>query len=186
MAIELLNLIPGHKVVHRVHHDLESFYWVLVWIVLRHTKHTHPEGKDACRVTFPADEEHHAQAKKQNWLLGPPCEVEGNRPLTALLANLRDLVCKSVFAGALLTHETVLHAFELARARDDWPEEDAASPFAPVDTSKLAPDTGLPSMSMTTPAASGPKRQKEVELEEEEEEEARSERPRKRAKTRRA
>ena len=190
MAIELLDLIPGQKVVHRVHHDLESFYWVLVWIVLRHTKHTHPKGADACRSTFPPDNENDARAHKQSWFHDPQLEVEGNGPLTALLANLHELVRKRVFDGALLTHETMLHAFELALARKDWPTGDAAIPFTPVDTSKLAPamnapDTGLPSMSMTTPAASGSKRQQEAELEEEAEEEARSERPRKRAKTRR-
>ena len=37
MALELLEHHEG-TIVRRYRHDLESFYWLLIWLILRHTK----------------------------------------------------------------------------------------------------------------------------------------------------
>ena len=126
--------------VHRVHHDLESFYWVLVWIICRHTNHTLPEGSDACRTYFPDDGESQAQGMKRQWLmLTRPCAIRGNAPLTALHEGLRRLMVAAHFMGKDLTHEAVLHEFDQALARTDWPEDDKAIPFTAVNTSRMMP-----------------------------------------------
>lgn len=35
MAVEVLQ---RRLVIHEARHDLESFYWLLLWLVLRHTR----------------------------------------------------------------------------------------------------------------------------------------------------
>ena len=44
-------------VVHDVRHDIHSFYWVLLWVVLRHTRHTFSAPGEHLRYTalFGAD-----------------------------------------------------------------------------------------------------------------------------------
>lgn len=36
--------------IHDVRHDLETFFWLLVWVLLRHTNHEHEEGRHAVRL----------------------------------------------------------------------------------------------------------------------------------------
>ena len=35
-----INILANENTPHGVHHDLESFYWLLVWLVLQYTLHT--------------------------------------------------------------------------------------------------------------------------------------------------
>lgn len=46
MAVELLIAQNDNlPTVHSACHDLESFYWLLVWLILRHTDHDHPKKR---------------------------------------------------------------------------------------------------------------------------------------------
>ncbi|OSX62237.1 hypothetical protein POSPLADRAFT_1046609 [Postia placenta MAD-698-R-SB12] len=62
----LLN-ISAKSVIHAVHHDLESFYWLLIWVVLRHTQHTHNAGETAFFEVFPGDNEALAKNAKHSF-----------------------------------------------------------------------------------------------------------------------
>ncbi|KAI0668000.1 hypothetical protein C8Q78DRAFT_309560 [Trametes maxima] len=137
MAIELLDI--EEEASHDVQHDLESFYWVLIWIVLRHTAHTHPHGRLACDNVFKFGSDIDSQAHKQNFVMQKnPVRVSDNAPLTSLLRKLTKLVSRTPgYAGRILddpaplTYDTVLPLFEEAINSTGWPENDAALPFAP-------------------------------------------------------
>ncbi|KAJ7497689.1 hypothetical protein FB451DRAFT_955550, partial [Mycena latifolia] len=47
LAIEVLKHSRDRTAEHRheVKHDLESFYYLLIWLVLRHTDHQHPDAE---------------------------------------------------------------------------------------------------------------------------------------------
>ncbi|KAI0762193.1 hypothetical protein BD413DRAFT_445226, partial [Trametes elegans] len=134
MAYEILASEPT---VHSGHHDLESIYWVLVWIVLRHTNHSHPLGQKACSEVFvmPGDSTYPAAAAKLLWLTkqvrpgNQRLVVTNNEPLTQLLSDLAILVGKQLpdmwcTPRTSLTHEAMLEKFDAALAMDGWPEKD--------------------------------------------------------------
>ncbi|KAI0365541.1 hypothetical protein BV20DRAFT_973090 [Pilatotrama ljubarskyi] len=136
MAIELLQ--PSYMdVCHDAHHDLESFFWVLLWIVLRHTKYARI-GPNACSEIFVYGDDKKAIYAKSGWLTqsgSEPIEIPDNGPLTALLAAFIELVYDAnVKQGRKrtvtpLTYEAVLEIFDTALARTDWPTDDKAIPF---------------------------------------------------------
>ncbi|EED82228.1 predicted protein [Postia placenta Mad-698-R] len=131
----LLN-ISAKSVIHAVHHDLESFYWLLIWVVLRHTQHTHNAGETAFFEVFPGDNEALAKNAKHSFRTREePLAVKDNRPFSHLLSRLWLLVFKTVKSPlnplpTLLTYHDVLHALNEALDMDDWPENDAAIPFS--------------------------------------------------------
>ncbi|KAI0820906.1 hypothetical protein BC628DRAFT_1395015 [Trametes gibbosa] len=137
MAIELLNL-EATDVIHSTHHDLESFIWVLVWIVLRHTAHDHWRKTEACSATFIYGDDDNATSAKQHWTMAResrPLTVFSNAPLTNLLAGLHKLLLVSV-SGSMeqrikLIYDAVLAVFESAIHSNDWPLSDAAISFVP-------------------------------------------------------
>ncbi|KAJ7070128.1 hypothetical protein C8F01DRAFT_1115364 [Mycena amicta] len=53
MALEMLQK-SQNDFRHAAHHDLESFYWLLMWMVFRHVDHvdTHPEEGGMCNYFF--------------------------------------------------------------------------------------------------------------------------------------
>lgn len=139
-AIEIVENIS----IHEARHDLESFYWLLLWLVLRHTEHKETGGrKDGAwmfepgRSPVPSDPD-----MRKGWILrNANVVVPGNQPLTTLLRELQGL-CIRNFLSAMhtvipLTHEVVLAKFDEALARTDWPENDAALPQH-VTTYKVA------------------------------------------------
>ncbi|KAI0769593.1 hypothetical protein BD413DRAFT_477403 [Trametes elegans] len=133
IAIELID--PDAPVVpHDTHHDLESFFWVLLWIVLRHTHHNHVDGREACSKVFKFGSDTDALAGKTNWLFRRyALQISGNKPLSDLLEGFKNLVDKANARTepVPLTYEAVLAVFDEALARPDWPENDAAIPFSP-------------------------------------------------------
>ncbi|KAH9940653.1 hypothetical protein B0H21DRAFT_893563 [Amylocystis lapponica] len=143
MSIVFLDLRPGENVVHLVQHDLESFYWVLMWIVLRHTRHKHPLGADACQRLFDQGDEFSCRLAKEVWLNRDRLVVTDNGPLTDLIGILTDLVARTHPRDSknprLLDYDSVLHVFEKLLQEDGWPTDDTAIPFKPVDTSREAP-----------------------------------------------
>ena len=123
MAIGRIN---DTGVPHGVHHDLESFFWVLVWVVVRHVAHEHQLGDKLCSAVF------YDGNGKMKWLtgqgMGKHFTVPGNAPLTDLLQKLTVIVGEHVM-GENLDYEKFLAPFEEALARDDWPVGDRALSF---------------------------------------------------------
>ncbi|KAH9915721.1 uncharacterized protein B0H18DRAFT_1040196 [Fomitopsis serialis] len=140
-----LRIIRG-GIVHEARHDLESFYWLLLWIVLRHTRHNHPKGARACEAVFDGDDDDTCISKKNSWLnsldphIGPRLVVIGNMPLTTLLEDFRVLCLRTMspfIETEPLTYEKVLDIFNDA-LKKEWPSDDRARPFVlPNDDDKV-------------------------------------------------
>ena len=137
MAVEVLE--NDSDMTHEARHDLESFFWLLVWLVLRHTKHqVTKKYKDApWHKLFDSTEMHVCQSNKHSWLTYPlrPLTVTNNEPLTTLLERFRVLCRKNYdnigLKEAWMTHQDVLQLFNEALAdRSKWPQADQAIPWA--------------------------------------------------------
>ncbi|KZT69928.1 hypothetical protein DAEQUDRAFT_689871 [Daedalea quercina L-15889] len=132
MAVDVLDP-TGIK--HEARHDLESFFWLLVWIVLRHTAYVHAKQEWAWHELFVGKTRSACQNNKIAWLLRkhPPVWVRDNLPLTNLLENFRALCQRN--HGAInddtrMTHEQVLAIFNKYLAnRAAWPEQDPSKPW---------------------------------------------------------
>ncbi|KAH9831790.1 uncharacterized protein C8Q71DRAFT_850611 [Rhodofomes roseus] len=127
MAIEV---VKG-RVTHDVRHDLESFYWLLVWMVLRHARHQHCDGIHGWRQLFDHSTDATSAGSKMFWLESEDVlTVENNPPLNRLLEELRVLCLQyrsvSTLPQASMTHDQVLGIFGDALAMEGWPEGDAA------------------------------------------------------------
>ncbi|KAJ7749058.1 hypothetical protein DFH07DRAFT_1062436 [Mycena maculata] len=156
LAIQILG---NTEVPHNAGHDLESVYWLLVWIILRHT--TFPgRTSTACHELFDHDTKA-AIAMKKEWLLTDP-PFDPDHLLSGVADALRDFVMKQNpavppqakrFNFRLTTtseqqvsqppieqirHEDLLTVFKAALATDGWPADDKAEHFIPLDTRKLA------------------------------------------------
>ncbi|KAI0761570.1 hypothetical protein BD413DRAFT_616946 [Trametes elegans] len=152
MAMELLDVEFSQGVLHQPYHDLESFIWVLLWIVLRHTTTQHNRGVEEYSRIFQHQNDYAAYDAKRSWVTHPKRNVvvSGNPPLTSLLSELKGLLENShrrEEARVLLTHKALLNAFDTAIARDDWPLDNRALPFVPLKTDIPTTGTGalLPS-----------------------------------------
>ncbi|KAH9847665.1 hypothetical protein C2E23DRAFT_787100 [Lenzites betulinus] len=117
---------PG--IPHEIHHDLESYYWVLLWVVVRHTDHGNDE--DLCDCIFKYGNDQDSANAKYGWLEGPDFVIKGNKPLTYLFAELKRLVLdsmptnRSAVKRYYLTHDALLEAFQTALAMPEWPPND--------------------------------------------------------------
>ncbi|KAI0641971.1 hypothetical protein C8Q79DRAFT_265404 [Trametes meyenii] len=125
MAIEMLN-VP--EIIHNTHHDLESFYWVLLWVVVRHTNHG--QGEDICNDVFKYGNDKDSANAKRGWLESVVFDIPDNQPLSYLLKELTPLVLEHIpttrrnAKPTLLTYEAVLEIFDTALAMPGWPEKD--------------------------------------------------------------
>ncbi|KAI0761571.1 hypothetical protein BD413DRAFT_616947 [Trametes elegans] len=138
MAMDLLHP-QSEGMLHEPRHDLESFIWVLLWIVLRHTQHKHWQGARACEKVFKYGDDYEAHLAKKGWANDDqPIIIEGNGPLTDLLRQLQELLHEAnnfyVKKRVPLTHKALIDAFDEVIARDDWPEDDRAIPYVPPKT----------------------------------------------------
>ncbi|KAL1949990.1 hypothetical protein VTO73DRAFT_8871 [Trametes versicolor] len=125
-------------------HNLESFFWVLLWIILRHTKYERKGGRVDCKRFFKYEyeDDEDLAAGKLVWLLrrtklNPVLAIIGNPPLTALLnsftALMYDALLRMGSERVPLTYAAILHIFDTAIEREDWPvREDEALPFEPL------------------------------------------------------
>ena len=133
MAIALLN---ESGTPHGIHHDLESFFWVLVWVVVRHVFHQHLLGDKLCSDVFPRGRDHDGSGGKIRWLQGQgrakDFVIPGNKPLTDLLRKLAEIVLNHWYKEDL-TYDVFLEPFEEALAREDWPVDDKALSFVPPE-----------------------------------------------------
>ncbi|KAI0761620.1 hypothetical protein BD413DRAFT_485671 [Trametes elegans] len=137
MAVELLR---ESGVIHDVHHDLESYYWVLLWVVLRHTNCSRKgvSGQEICKRLFVYGDDTSSVASKHAWLVETARSdliIQDNPALTTLLKRFAELVLKQVLADLpfvpgdelsnRLTYEAVLSIFNDALNPDNvWPEAD--------------------------------------------------------------
>lgn len=135
MSIEVLR----DKVIHEVRHDLESFFWLLLWIVFRYTDHR-GNAHMWLRDLFDGDSDEQCANSKRGFL-GRGWDVPGNEPLSRLVKKFSKLCVGNSKADPTdeeeelacpLTYDAVLNLFEEAIARDDWPIDDKAIPFMPA------------------------------------------------------
>ncbi|PIL28119.1 hypothetical protein GSI_09770 [Ganoderma sinense ZZ0214-1] len=127
MAINLL-FAPSSGIVHTISHDLESFYWVLVWVVLRYTSYTHHFGDNTFLTVFPAGDDRQCAGAKTVWVKheAKGLTIPGNQPLTDLMLALSAVMRKCSNDDAL-DYDLVLQCFDDALAPDKkWPENDKA------------------------------------------------------------
>lgn len=137
MALEILD--KYFRITHEARHDLESFYWLLVWIVLRHTEH---ECYWTWHELFDCSTSTRARDVKRSWLTYPDrcIKVIGNEPLTNLLENFRKLCQNNAYMERpeeRMTHNRVLRLFSIAlKDRKQWPRTavDHARPWVMPDT----------------------------------------------------
>ncbi|KAJ7725319.1 hypothetical protein B0H16DRAFT_1698338 [Mycena metata] len=124
VSIQILKDIH-HQVPHAPHHDLESIYWLLIWMILRYTEHIDPNGRNACGALFDA----RGHREKAGWLLDPSPVPLG--PLFTLVDDLRNNVWLQNQPGPAvpLTHEMVLKCFNDGIQSNEWPVADAALEF---------------------------------------------------------
>ncbi|TBU56638.1 hypothetical protein BD310DRAFT_604670 [Dichomitus squalens] len=133
-------LVAG-TLAHSPYHDLQSFYWVLLWIVLRHTDHTHPLGDKACPSIFQLGDENCVGAKVI-WLSSPKCmdlSVRDNVPLTVLLREFGNLCLRKMFQdNDPLDYDEILAVFDKVLDSEEyrslWPTDDAPKPYKLPDT----------------------------------------------------
>ncbi|RDX47087.1 hypothetical protein OH76DRAFT_1557969 [Lentinus brumalis] len=126
MAMETV----GGQVIHGAHHDLVSFYWVLVWTVLRHTAHNFSVAQAQDVFPFGIDSLSLNVGMKLLWVdrRVDRFEIPGNEPLTKLLRDMSLPVYKSVgiklMKGAPMAYDDALQLFDQALASQGWPEMD--------------------------------------------------------------
>ena len=154
MAIELLIL---GSLLHEVHHDLQSIYWVLLWVVLRHTDHS--LGQKYCTLIFKYGNDFEARNVKFGWLgadLMPQSEqliIKDNEPLTTMMEKLRTMVRRSVHRVKLLTYDSVLEVFNEALEKDGWPANDRVE--CTLDDPVVSPCQSSPHVASAPPALPG-------------------------------
>ncbi|KAJ7037782.1 hypothetical protein C8F04DRAFT_1091509 [Mycena alexandri] len=138
MAIQILdneNMAESDRVSHQPCHDLESIYWLLVWMILRHTKHTHPAGALACSQLFDPT----GTLSKRGWSTWRT-PVNPQLPLFELVEGLREQVSaqnRIPNTGKYqmgpeplpITYEAFRRIFDAELAAPGWPTNDAMIPF---------------------------------------------------------
>ena len=135
MAIEILDT----HVAHDVRHDLESFFWLLLWVVLRYTATTCDPPKEPYVSIFGAQTDSNSAWMKTSFLFRDmDWEVRDNKPLTTLVQKYKRLCYMSMRRPSAesdsgqavpLTYEAVLALFDEAIIASDWPQDDRALPF---------------------------------------------------------
>jgi len=154
MAIEVLS--SNGDIRHEVKHDLESFFWLLIWCILRHTAHNAP-----CSKLFDRDDKDLAAGIKLQFLsTTKSLVVHKNVHLTKLLQTLtrfflrqQDLV-KFNQSSVEVTYEMLLDAIEDHLEMDGRPLDDAAIAFIDPSSSGVAQGTAHPSGSQQLPGYS--------------------------------
>lgn len=149
MAIEILRTCVGHD----VRHDLESFFWLLIWVVLRHTAHSQRSDPQMFMDLFGSCTEKDSAGAKWVFLGAsqPDWKVPGNEPLSTLITKFKVLVAnQNPLIGAdnspdpiYLTYESVVALFDEALTKTTWPVGDKALPFSlPKDKKSSRSDRG--------------------------------------------
>ncbi|KAJ7602195.1 hypothetical protein DFH06DRAFT_912572, partial [Mycena polygramma] len=123
--------------MHQLHHDLESVYWLLIWMILRHTKHNHLRGANACSSLF---DDAIGTENKWGWISVPSPVHDKKSPLFQLAEGLRFQIRQQNYQPSESKYESstdpvptqhseFLAIFETELADPGWPTGDAAIPF---------------------------------------------------------
>ncbi|EPQ53851.1 hypothetical protein GLOTRDRAFT_139909 [Gloeophyllum trabeum ATCC 11539] len=136
---------------HEAWHDLESFFWVLIFVVFRHTRCYITERRDdvAAAAFLPGlYDDPPSERKKENFLRhnGPHVTVVDNPALTACIRKFAALVRSHYYDHDVkealprerinqLSHDKVLATLDESLVSPEWPSEseDAAIPFEHVE-----------------------------------------------------
>lgn len=118
--------------------DLESFYWVLIFIIMKRNIHRgrldakagRPDGWNLNTLFFEEPEHDRAFHAKLEFLQRTNVKVSTDRPFNSFLEDFR-LLClrNSVYCESdarprvPLTHDAVLKIFDKALAAESWPEK---------------------------------------------------------------
>ena len=117
-------LLRGVPVALGVHYDLESSFWLLLGVVLRHTKTNLPTN--TCATVFPYGDNKEVSDAKRIWLgdeaddeLKEQLVVIGNQPLTTLLFEFRALIRRNVLQWRTwqVSYDDVFKLLEAALAK---------------------------------------------------------------------
>ena len=136
---------------HRPRHDLESFYWVLLWVAVRHTRHS--RRQNICERIFVYGDDEEAADCKWKWIAHivlpgtNPCPLVfvDNDPLTVLLDRFRLLIKDQYMRPSedILTYDAVLAIFDEALGMDGWPTQCDRVPYAPLDNGLQSVNTSF-------------------------------------------
>ncbi|KAF7299340.1 Protein kinase domain-containing protein [Mycena indigotica] len=128
----------GAGTTHRLAHDLESLYWLLIWLILRYTDHKHPYQRHASDFF---DE----KEGKEHWLYDYRLLLASDiSPLHQLFSDLAKAVARQAFAFE--SHYPELHNIDYeqwcamlqdALGSDGWPADDASNPYRAAAQSRL-------------------------------------------------
>ncbi|KAJ7035101.1 hypothetical protein C8F04DRAFT_550927 [Mycena alexandri] len=155
MAIQILD----NKVTHEAKHDLESFYYLLIWMILRHT--ASDAAFDKPRVCHELFDNPAPASIKSYWVSQPlPFTFVDDHPLFDLVESFHHLVNAQypkpenisrsritldiTFSASplnpvdVLTYGRVARIFEVGVALPNWPNDDKAIPFVPYGKAKDA------------------------------------------------
>ncbi|KZT63037.1 hypothetical protein DAEQUDRAFT_815855 [Daedalea quercina L-15889] len=92
MAVEIIK--SEGSVVHEVRHDLESFFWLLVWFALQHPHHNW--GSRGCETLFDFDSEEACKEQKIGYLNREHgVLVHCHEPLNSLLEGFHE-ICRKI------------------------------------------------------------------------------------------
>ena len=176
MAVDLLR--PSMTYVERApEHDLESFYWVLLWVFLRHVAYDNTDRRAArarnqaltfrrnvCDEVF---DDPYPWARKLAWLgcswdKEDSCRLKfvNNKPLTKLMSDFRILVRDEGDEYVdNLTYDRVLALLDAALAKEGWPVNDnlknRASSKPPTTSLALPKPASGPQAVGDRPSSSG-------------------------------
>ena len=138
MSVEVLQ---RKMIIHEARHDLESFYWLLLWLVLRHTCHSDADPHGRLKKLFDQATEEECADTKKVWLMrdAKHFKVYDNAPLSDLLKKFAELcnansdIDPPLKTPSPLKHKRVLDLFDSVLGRADWPAGDRAILFKPED-----------------------------------------------------
>ncbi|KAI0750043.1 hypothetical protein C8Q80DRAFT_1269824 [Daedaleopsis nitida] len=121
------NLLLDGTSLHCIGHDLEAFFWVLVWVLVRHVEHS--GGTALCAKIFSNESNGSALGNKMIWLANGvhSFSIPGNAPLNKLIKELAALLSANVFNHSAPDYDAFLAPFEEALKRTDWPEGDKSN-----------------------------------------------------------
>jgi len=130
------------SITHNFRHDLEGFFWLLVWLVTAYTTHDHHSGDLTAHWLFVGEDPVEAATRKKAWLTAKinDLNVINNEPLTTLLRDFRNLCQLNLDNESQdyfpLSYDAVLDVFEKALAMPGWPLDDAAIPDVNEDSER--------------------------------------------------
>lgn len=135
LGIMLTSEWGSKPIPHVPDHDLQAFYWVLLWFVVHHIHWETPrqcKGPYRC-FGYPGDISYNLASLRMEWMCvgQPELVIPGNDPLTSLLRTFSDRCLENqgpceVPPQTPFTHEEILKIFDEALERRDWPQGDAS------------------------------------------------------------